>query len=155
GAGHMLDPRTAERCRDLADDVCRLWDRDDAGIREIEQRPYTTSKIACWSALHHAIELAEQGRVPDGGAKTWKQTRHAIRAWVEERCFSDARGAYLLLPGSDELDAGVLLGARFEYFEAGNERFLATIDTLRRELGAGPFLYRTSGLRGREGCFLA
>jgi GH15 family glucan-1,4-alpha-glucosidase len=155
GAGHMLDPRTAERCRELADDVCRLWERDDAGIWEIEPRPYTTSKVACWSALQHAIELTEQGRVPDGSVDTWRETRGEIRAWVEGRCWSDAKGAYLLHPGSDELDASVLLGARFGYFEPGNERFLTTIDALRRELGAGPFLYRTSGLRGREGCFLA
>jgi GH15 family glucan-1,4-alpha-glucosidase len=58
-------------------------------------------------------------------------------------------------PGSDELDASILLAARFGYFDDETERFESTIEALRRELGAGPFLYRTSGLRGEEGCFLA
>jgi GH15 family glucan-1,4-alpha-glucosidase len=61
----------------------------------------------------------------------------------------------VLHPGSDELDASVLLGARFGYFEPDDERFAATIEALRRELGDGPFLYRTTGLRDEEGCFLA
>jgi GH15 family glucan-1,4-alpha-glucosidase len=155
GAGHMLDPRTAERCAELADDVCRLWQRDDAGIWEIDERPYTTSKIACWSALEHAIELAEQGHVPDENVKRWRRSRDEIREWVEGNCWSAARGAYVLHPGSDDLDASVLLGARFAYFERGNERFVSTIETIRRELGDGPFLYRTTSLRDEEGCFLA
>jgi GH15 family glucan-1,4-alpha-glucosidase len=154
-AGNMLDPRTAEQCAGLADAVCRLWERDDAGIWEIEAKPYTISKISCWAALHHAIDLAEHGRLPDNRVKTWKRTRDAIRDWIEERAWSEERGAYLLHPGSDELDASVLLGARFGYFERDDERFLATIDAIRRELAVGPFLYRTTGLRGQEGCFLA
>jgi len=154
-AGNMLDPRTAEQVAELADAVCRLWERDDAGIWEIEARPYTTSKIGCWAALSHALYLAEDGRVPDDRTKTWKRTRDAVRDWVEERGWSEPRRAYVLYPGSEELDASVLLGARFGYFERGDERFLATIEAIRRELAAGPFLYRTSGLRGKEGCFLA
>jgi len=152
---NMLDARTAEQCAELADDVCSLWTRDDAGIWEIEARPYTTSKIGCWSALNHALELAEEGRVPDDRTKMWRRSRDEIRDWVEERAWSESHGAYTLYPGSDELDASILLGARFGYFEAGDERFLATIEAIRRELAVGPFLYRTTGLRGEEGCFLA
>ncbi len=154
-AGHMLDPRTAEHCASLADDVCDLWQRDDAGIWEVEARPYTTSKIGCWAALQHAVWLAENGRVPDGRAKTWRRSRDEIREWVEEHGWSKTRGAYVLHAGGDELDASILLGARLGYFERGDERFLATIEAIRSELAVGPFLYRTSGLRGKEGCFLA
>jgi len=155
GAGHVLDRRSSARCAELADDVCKLWQEDDAGIWEVEPHAYTESKIACWSALDHAIELAENGRVPDEGAKRWSQSRKEIREWIEEHCWSESRGAYVLHAGSDELDASILLGARFGYFEQGDERFLSTIAALRRELAVGPFLYRTSGVRGEEGCFLA
>jgi GH15 family glucan-1,4-alpha-glucosidase len=154
-SGHQLDRRTAEHIASLADDVCRLWDRDDAGIWEIDPKPYTTSKIGCWAALDHALQLADTGRVPDRTTKQWKQSRDEVRDWIETKGWSDTRGAYVLYPGSGELDASVLLGARFEYFQRGDERFLATIDALREGLGSGPFLYRTTGLRGKEGCFLA
>jgi len=154
GAGHILDPRTAARCAELASDVCTKWTKDDAGIWEIEPRPYTESKIACWSALDHAIELAQNGRLPDDDVGKWRASRTEIRDWIEEHCWSDTRGAYVLHAGSDELDASILLGARFGYFQPGDERFLATIDAIGRELGSGPFLYRTTGLREQEGCFL-
>jgi pentatricopeptide repeat protein len=155
GAGHILDPRTMERCAELASDVCHVWQRDDAGIWEIDPRPYTESKIACWAALDHAIELADNGRLPGDGKKQWESSRKEIRAWVEERCWSESRGAYVICPGSDALDASVLLGARFGFFAPGDERFASTIAAIRDELGAGPFLYRTSELKGQEGCFLA
>ena len=154
-AGHLLDPRSAKRCAELADDVCELWRENDAGIWEIEAQPYTESKIACWSALDHAIDLAQDGRVPDDNVEQWKRSRDEIREWIEEHGWSEERGAYVLHAGSDELDASILLGARFGYFEPGDERFLATLDAIRRELGEGPFLYRTTGLRDEEGCFLA
>src|SRR4051794_34266249 len=153
--GHMLDPRTAERVAQLADDVCELWERDDAGIWEIEPQAYTTSKIGAWAALDHATILANDGRVRDDSVKEWQRERDRIRDWVEEHGWSDSRRAYVLHPGSEELDASVLLGARMAYFEAGDERFLATIDAIRRELAEGPFLYRTTGFREQEGCFLA
>jgi GH15 family glucan-1,4-alpha-glucosidase len=155
GAGNMLDARTAEQCAHVADEVCRLWQRDDSGIWEIEPRPYTQSKLACWGALAHALELAGDGRLPDRHAATWKKTLGQIRDWVEENGWSDARGAYLMWPGSDEIDASILLTARYGYFEIGDERFASTIEVVRRELGSGPFLFRSTGLRREEGCFLA
>jgi GH15 family glucan-1,4-alpha-glucosidase len=153
--GHVLDQPSAQRCADLANDVCDLWRKDDGGIWEVEPRAFTESKLSCWAALDHAIELAEEGRVPDDDIKHWRTERSAIRDWIEENCWSGSRGAYVLHPGSDELDASVLLAARFGYAGGEDERFLATIDAVRRELGNGPFLYRTSGLRDEEGCFLA
>jgi GH15 family glucan-1,4-alpha-glucosidase len=155
GAGNMLDARTADQCAHVADEVCRLWQRDDSGIWEIEPRPYTQSKLACWAALDHAVRLATDGRLPDDRVARWKQVRGEIHEWVEERCWSEARGAYVMWPGSDEVDASILIAARYDYFGVGDERFASTIDVLTRELGSGPFLYRSTGLRGQEGCFLA
>jgi GH15 family glucan-1,4-alpha-glucosidase len=155
GAGHVLDPHSAEQCAELADAVCDMWQRDDSGIWEVDEHPYTQSKIGCWAALDHAIELAENGRLPDNHVKTWRRDRMKIREWIEENCWSEHRGAYLFYPGSDELDASVLLAARWGYFDDDETRFTSTIDALQRELAEGPFLYRTTGLRDKEGCFLA
>src|SRR3569623_1532455 len=87
--------------------------------------------------------------------RTWERIRDQIRDWVEERCWSEERGAYVFYTGSDELDASVLLAARWGYHQADAPRFLRTIDAIRTELGEGPFLYRYSSARGNEGCFLA
>ncbi|HVU78188.1 MAG TPA: glycoside hydrolase family 15 protein [Gaiellaceae bacterium] len=155
GAGHILDPRSAERCAEIADEVCRIWRRPDFGIWELDEHDWTESNIACWAALDHAVELAGEGRLPDGNVEEWKRERQAIRDWIEERCWSEERGAYVAYSGGDGLDASVLLGARFGYFEPGDERFASTIAAIRAELGTGPFLHRTTALKGEEGCFLA
>jgi GH15 family glucan-1,4-alpha-glucosidase len=153
--GHVLDPLTAQRCAELAEHVCELWQRDDSGIWEIEPRPYTHSKIACWGALDRAIELAERGRVPDRSAKRWRRSREEIREWVEASCWSDELNAYVAFPGTTHLDASLLLSVRTNYFERDFTRFDATVDAIRSELGHGPFLYRTTALAKEEGCFLA
>jgi GH15 family glucan-1,4-alpha-glucosidase len=153
--GNVLDARSAERCGDLADDVCDLWTRDDAGIWEIDPMPYTHSKLACWIALDRAIDLAENGRVRDDGLKRWRRSRDEIRDFIESNCWSDERNAYVSFPGTTDLDASVLLAARSHYFDDDFTRLDATIETIRRELGRGPFLYRTTSLAREEGCFLA
>ena len=90
GAGHVLDPRSADQCATLADAVCELWQRDDSGIWEVDEHPYTQSKIACWAALDHAIELAENGRLPDRHVKTWRRDRAKItRAPPELKCIPE------------------------------------------------------------------
>ncbi|HZT91386.1 MAG TPA: glycoside hydrolase family 15 protein [Gaiellaceae bacterium] len=155
GAGHQLDDKTATRCAELADEISKRWRDDDAGIWEIDPRPYTQSKVAAWSALHHAVALADEGKLPDDRAKRWKSSRDEIEEWVEAKGWSDAKGAYVFYPGSDELDASILLAARMGYAERHEERFASTIDAIRGELSAGPFLYRTTSLKGQEGCFLA
>src|SRR5579884_3101194 len=81
--GHILDPRTSEQIARFADRICELWRKDDAGIWEIDPAPYTQSKMACWAALDHAIDMADNGRVPGDNDKTWKRERDAIREWID------------------------------------------------------------------------
>ena len=151
--GHILDPRSSRQVAQLADDICELWRHADAGIWEIEPAQYTQSKMACWAALDRARSLAADGRVAEG--KRWKNEQAAIADWIEAECWSESRGAYVMGAGSDELDASVLLGARWGYCDATSARFASTISAIRDELAHGPFLWRTTSLRGKEGCFLA
>ena len=153
--GHILDPRSAKQIAHLADEVVRLWPREDSGIWEIDPAQYTQSNIAAWSALEHAIALADDGRVPDDNVKEWKREQKKIAEWIESEGWSEERGAYVMKAGSDALDASVLLAARWGYADGDSERFASTIDVIRRELSHGPFLWRTTELRGKEGCFLA
>jgi GH15 family glucan-1,4-alpha-glucosidase len=83
----------------------------------------------------------------------WEAERERARAFVHERCWSEARRAYVRTPDSEELDAGVLLTARVGVPEP-DERMAATVAALRAELGCGPLLYRFTGAIEREGAFL-
>jgi GH15 family glucan-1,4-alpha-glucosidase len=56
-------------------------------------------------------------------------------------------------PETDALDCSILLHA-ISGFDRG-ERMSDTLDALRAELGAGPHLYRYTGMAAEEGVFLA
>jgi len=155
--GNALDPESGTRIAEVASFVCRIWRNDDSGIWELKgkQRPYTTSKIACWATLDRALTLAEEGQIPGTERRRWRAERDQIRAYVENRCWSQRRGAYAFYAGSGDLDASVLLAARMGFCEAAGERFLATLDAVLDELAEGALVWRYSGMREQEGAFLA
>lgn len=154
--GHALGASVGQLVARLADACCDNWRRDDAGIWELaEERAYTTSKIGCWVALDRVVKLADAGEVPDWHIARWRAERDAVRAWIEEHCWSPQRQTYTMAAGSDDLDASVLLMARVG-FERG-ERLAGTVAALRAHLspGGGPLLYRYTGMDREEGAFLA
>ena len=151
--GNVLDTATGRMLADLADTICDLWRRPDAGMWELpEHRHYTSSKMGCWQGLDCAVRLAENGHIP-GSPNRWRDERERIREWIEEHCWNERRAAYVWYPGTDKLDASVLLHA-ISGFNQGS-RMSSTIDALRDELGRGPLLYRYSGMASEEGAFVA
>ncbi|WP_129338641.1 glycoside hydrolase family 15 protein [Cellulomonas endophytica] len=152
-AGNLLDADTGRALAALADEAADAWHRPDAGMWELdEEQHYTTSKLGCWQALECAAHLAEAGQLP-GVPDRWRAEARRIRAWVEEHCWDEARGTYLMHPGSDALDASILLHAMSGFDRSG--RMSSTVDVLRRELGTGPWLHRYTGMDREEGAFVA
>ncbi|MBJ7350600.1 MAG: glycoside hydrolase family 15 protein [Rhodococcus sp.] len=152
-AGNILDAQTGRLLATIADEACDSWQRKDAGIWELEdEQHYTSSKLGCWQALDCAVHLAEAGEIP-GIPDRWKAEKECIRRYIETECWSDERQAYLAYPGADGLDASVLLAAEMD-FDRG-ERLSSTIDALVDELGAGPLMYRYSGVAQEEATFVA
>ncbi len=157
--GYRLDNDIARRLAGMADLVCRMWRLPDAGIWEVRSRPehFTQSKMMCWVALDRARDLAQRGLIPDGNARRWVREGRSIQEFVQARCFSPVKRSYVRHPGSDELDASLLLGILLSYGNAMNDRWAGTIDAVRRELEHGPFVRRYTGedgLGGSEGAFL-
>jgi len=58
-----------------------------------------------------------------------------------------------MYPGTERLDASLLLASRFGFER--KDRIADTRDAVVRQLARGPLLYRYSGAEGDEGCFLA
>ncbi|WP_196832099.1 glycoside hydrolase family 15 protein [Mycetocola sp. CAN_C7] len=152
-AGNILDPETGALLASVADRACDDWHRPDAGIWELEEnRHYTTSALGCWQALNSAVHLAELGQI-HGNSDRWIAERDRIGSWVHANCWSEAKQSFTMYPGSDELDASILLHAP-SGFDRG-ERMSTTIDAIRAELGDGPLLYRYTGMREEESTFVA
>jgi GH15 family glucan-1,4-alpha-glucosidase len=158
-AGGRLDRETGRRLAGVADLVCELWRRPDAGIWEVRSRPlhFTHSKMMCWVALDRALRLSNAGHLPAGHTSMWRDEALAVRDFIETRCWSGRLGSYTRHAGGEELDASLLLGVLLGYESTDTGRLSATVDAIRRELGHGPLLSRYSGddgLEGGEGAFL-
>ncbi|MEO9224696.1 MAG: glycoside hydrolase family 15 protein, partial [Acidimicrobiales bacterium] len=107
--------------------------------------------------LDRALRLSRTGHIPSKQAERWEDEAVAIRAFVDEHCWSESVGSFVRSAGSDDLDASVLLGVLFRYSEPRDPKLLATVEAIRQTLSHGPFVYRYSGedgLEGEEGAFL-
>jgi GH15 family glucan-1,4-alpha-glucosidase len=155
--GNVLDRGTARRLAETAGFLCEIWQNEDAGLWELsKERHYTSSKINCWVALTRAAALAEDGHIPNGDAVRWLEEAEAVREFVETRCWSAAKRSYSFYADTDELDCATLLASILGFADPAGERMSSTIEALTAELGVGDaLLYRYSGMRGKEGCFLA
>ncbi|HEY5431215.1 MAG TPA: glycoside hydrolase family 15 protein [Solirubrobacteraceae bacterium] len=154
--GFAFDDDVGARLAGVADYVCQAWVERDSGIWELGTRlHYTASKMQCWIALDRALKLAGEGKIPSGHEDRWRHAAGRVRAFVEERCWSETLGAYARSADGEELDAGVLVGVFMDYETSDPQRFHRTVDRLRERLGAGPLLYRYTGMPDTEGTFLA
>ena len=136
------------------DRLASIWREPDSGIWEIDPpRQHTWSKMACWLAFTRAAELSEEGAI-EGDAASWRATAAEVQELIETEHYSVQRGAYLAAAGEQGLDAAVLLGVFMGYQPSSVERWHSTLAAIDRELGAGPFLYRTTELRDQEMTFL-
>ncbi len=157
--GGEVDRSTGRELGEVADLVCEIWRQPDRGIWEVRTagRHFTHSKVMCWVALDRAAALARAGVIPTRNADRWRAEGDTIRRFVEERCWSAGKRAYVQYAGGEGLDASVLMMAIRRYHDPRHARLVSTLDAVRRELGYGPLVYRYTGedgLPGQEGVFL-
>jgi len=150
-----LEPETASFMCDLADRAAAEWGQTDAGIWEGREgeRHYTSSKLMCWVALDRAVKLAPD--LGDGARpREWAAQRDEVRTAILEQAYDDDLGVYVGAFGSDRLDASVLLMPIMGLVEASDERMLATIHAIDRELGVDGLVRRWTGTSDDEGAFV-
>jgi len=158
-AGNGIDREFGDRLAAIADLVAIVWSAPDAGIWEVRgpAQHFTQSKMLCWVALDRACRLADAGHIPSARAEIWRAAADEIATFIGTRCWSPEKGSYTRAADTEELDAALLLGARFGYVDSSGARLRSTIDAVHRELGDGPLLFRyrsDDGVRGGEGAFL-
>lgn len=153
-SGHVLDLVTRRLLAELTDRCADLWRTRGSGIWELEAAEhYTMSKLGCWTALDRAVGLAGSGQIDATHVDRWRRERDRIRDWVDAHCWSEAKQSYTLHPGTERLDAALLLATRFGFER--RDRLALTREAVRRELCVGPLVYRYSGMEAEEGTFLA
>jgi GH15 family glucan-1,4-alpha-glucosidase len=139
------------------------WRQPDAGIWEVRGplRHFTHSKVMAWVAFDRAVRATEEwGR--EGPVERWRALRDEIHADVLAHAWNEERRAFTQYYGSTELDASVLLMPTVGFLPADDERFVATVDLVQRELSYEGLLRRyhpepsekVDGLPPGEGVFL-
>jgi GH15 family glucan-1,4-alpha-glucosidase len=154
-----LDRDHARRLAKIADHVCAIWRRADAGIWEVRSDAvhFTQSKMMCAVALDRACSLAERGLLT-GDVHRWRRERDRIRDFIETHCYSERIRSYTRSADEELLDASLLLGVLARYDDPSAPRLVGTVDAIRRELARGPLVHRylgDDGLPGEDGAFLA
>jgi pentatricopeptide repeat protein len=154
--GNSVGPGAARMLGGTLDFLPRVWRNPDSSIWELpDRRQYLQGKLAAWMAFDCGLRLHERGEV-EGSPGSWRAERDEVERFIEERCWSDERGAYVFHADTRGLDASSLLMARTRYLDGHEERFAATVRAVREELGAGgALLHRYSGMRSEEGAFVA
>src|SRR5436309_9851142 len=124
-------------------------------------RHFTYSKVMSWLAFDRAVRLHDEFKKP-GPVDRWRKLRDEIRGEILTRAWNDRKQAFAQSFGSDELDASVLLMPSVGFLPATDERFVATVEAIRRELTVDGLVLRyrpegadaIDGLPPGEGVFL-
>lgn len=119
------------------------WKKADKGIWEFrtEERHFTFSKLLCWVAVDRAIKIAELlGKEADHNK--WIDLRAEIHKDIYDNAWNEEIQAYTQSYGSDDLDASTLLMENYDFIDAKDPRFVATVQATERELCNDGLMYR-------------
>jgi GH15 family glucan-1,4-alpha-glucosidase len=139
-----------------------IWREPDEGIWETRggMQQFTYSKMMAWVAFDRAVLLAEQQHY-EAPIEKWKKLRQEIHAQICRRAFNKKRKCFVQAYESDQLDASLLLMPVVGFLPGSDERVIATVEAIERELMPDGLVLRydtskvNDGLPKGEGVFLA
>ncbi|MET7360079.1 glycoside hydrolase family 15 protein [Streptomyces sp. NPDC005562] len=133
--------------------VEQLWNRPDAGIWEIDDRPWTHSRLSCVAGLRAIAGLPGAGRQ----VSRLTSLADAILAETSRTCLHPD-GHWKRSPDDPGVDAALLLPPVRGALPADDPRTLATLRAVRQELVRDEYVYRfrhdRRPLGEAEGAFL-
>ncbi len=141
--------------------LCRNWERPDRSIWEVRgpMQTFTYSRLQSWVALDRGIRMARQRSFPSD-LGLWFRERDRIYRAIMKDCWSDSKRAFVQYPGSDALDASVLVMPMMRFIAPRDPRMQLTLDAAFRDLVSDTLVQRyqigraaEDGLPGLEGTF--
>jgi GH15 family glucan-1,4-alpha-glucosidase len=111
------------------------WREPDEGIWEVRgpRRHFTHSKVMAWVAFDRAVRMIEEDGL-DGPVDRWRALREEIHDEVCREGLSDKLGAFTQSYGMERLDASLLMIPLVGFLPADDERVVATVAAIEREL---------------------
>lgn len=129
----------------LAAFVEKKWRMPRNGIWETRNggRQYVDSKVMAWVALDRLLAIAKRTSLRFDSAK-YAAVRDAMHAEICRLGYDPQRKAFTQYYGSSELDASLLLMPLVGFLPADDERFVATVAAIEKELVRDGYVYRYS-----------
>jgi GH15 family glucan-1,4-alpha-glucosidase len=128
----------------LGERAYRMFDQPDAGPWEFRgtARAHTYSAAMSWAGCDRLARIARQLGLA-APAAVWGKRADQLRADILERAWHPGRRALVAaLDGTDDLDASLLLLPELGLIDGRDPRFIATVETIGRELREGELLFR-------------
>jgi GH15 family glucan-1,4-alpha-glucosidase len=122
----------------------RMFDQPDAGPWEFRgmARAHTYSAAMSWAGCDRLSRIASRLGL-EAEATQWRERADGMRANILERAWNPRRQALVAsLDGTDDLDASLLLLPELGLIDGRDPRFIATVDTIGRELRDGDLVFR-------------
>jgi GH15 family glucan-1,4-alpha-glucosidase len=139
--------------------LAKHWEEPDEGVWEIRgpRRRFTYSSLMTWVAFDRAGRLARDRGLP-APVERWRKLAAAAYRYVQNECWDPAVGAYTMYPGSQLLDASVLVMPLVKFAGPNDPRFLSTLDRVSSELVSDSLVSRYAitgidGIADGEGTF--
>jgi hypothetical protein len=148
-----LDAGAWRAAETAAGAIGQRWRESDAGIWEIDDRPWTHSRLICAAGLRSIAQAGPSAAL----AADWSGLADAIVADTAATSLHRT-GRWQRSPGDPGLDAALLLPPIRGGLPAGDPRTLATLDAYAAELTQDGYAYRfrhdDRPLPDAEGAFL-
>jgi len=133
-----LDTQGWRAARIAADAIAARWTEPDAGIWEIDNRPWTHSRLTCAAGLR-AIAAAHPA---SRDAVDWITLADRIVADTAAQALDAETGAWQRSPDDRRLDASLLLPGLRGAVPADDPRTVATLGAYLRDLTRDGYAYR-------------
>jgi len=138
------DARLYDILAKLGRNAARYALEPDNGIWEYRGRArvHTHSAIMCWAACDRLRGIASLTGRP-GDAARWHEEAERIRTAVLAEAWDERRKSFVdALGGGGNIDASLLTMHEIGFLPASDPRFVATVETVGRELKRGAHLLR-------------
>ena len=126
----------------LARKAIRVAGQPDAGIWEYraEWRPQTFSTLMCWAAADRMSRIAEVHR--PGDAAEFRSAAARIREEILREALDPARGCLVADYKGTEVDAALLQAVTLRFLDPSDERLIATVNAVQRDLALDGWVRR-------------
>ncbi|MEO8313653.1 MAG: glycoside hydrolase family 15 protein [Pseudomonadota bacterium] len=132
-----------DRLQLLGERASAVYELPDAGPWELrgQQQVHTFSAAMSWAGCDRLVRIANRIGDPAAAAR-WRPTAQNMRQRILKRAWNEHRAAFTSTFDGSDLDASTLLLPELGLIDASDPRFVATVDTIGRELRHGDLLYR-------------